>query len=308
MDPKTEPSTSGEFAHIEWMRRRLAATAAVELGLGDDCAILRAPARLLVATDMLIEGVHFTWAEATPEAVGRKAMNVNLSDIAAMAGDPVAALVAVGLGPGAPADLAEGLFYGLQKAADRFGAPIIGGDTNRAPQGTVVCVTILGDAGPHGGVRRSGARPGDSLFVTGALGGSRAGKHLDFTPRLVEAKRLHERYGMTAAIDLSDGLGGDLFHVCRESRVGAVLFADRIPISPGLKGDPLARALGDGEDFELLFAVPRDASARLEADQPLSDLGVPVSRIGILTAEPEIWLDSAGVRSPLKPCGHVHAW
>jgi thiamine-monophosphate kinase len=300
-----------EFRHISWIRKRLAEDPRVLIGPGDDTALVNSSAPGTLATvDMLLEGIHFSFDEASPIEVGRKAMNVNLSDIAAMAGTPQFALLAVGLPVGATNELAEGLFNGLKEAADRFGVAIIGGDTNSSRSGVVLSVTVLGFPHPKGSVERSGARPGDAIMVTGKLGYSRLGKHLSFTPRIVEAQRLHDRFQLTSMMDLSDGLGGDVFHLTSESRVGAVIDADAIPIADGPADDrsPLMHALSDGEDFELLFTTPQNDADLLLKEQPLTDLGVLVSRIGVVTEETGVHLRRGSDDRKLERSGYVHAW
>src|SRR5438552_2798214 len=209
-----------EFAFIDWLRRRTPADPRVLVGPGDDTAVLAWPADrpCLVTTDMLLEGSCFRLAEAGARRVGRKAMAVNLSDIAAMAGRPVAAVVSVGLPRGAGPALAEDLYVGLRELADAFHTPLAGGDTNSWNGGLVISVTLLGEATERGPVLRSGAKPGDWLLVTGPLGGSLRGKHLDFTPRVTEALALHQHADLHAMIDISDGLAGDVGHICAESR------------------------------------------------------------------------------------------
>src|SRR5947199_2003077 len=218
----------GEFAYIDWLRQRTPADPRVLLGPGDDAAALRFTpgATCLVTTDMLLDGSCFRLAEAGPRRVGRKAMAVNLSDIAAMAGRPVAAVVSVGLPRRGGRALAEELYTGLREVADAFDTAIVGGDTNSWDGPLVISVTLLGEASGRGPVRRSGARPGDWLMVTGPLGGSIRGNHLDFTPRVREARRLHEVAELHAMIDVSDGLAADLGHLCAESGCGAVLSAE----------------------------------------------------------------------------------
>ena len=240
------------------------------IGPGDDAALLdwSGGANCIATTDMLLEGSCFILAEAGPRRVGRKAMAVNLSDIAAMAGRPIAALVSVGLPRHGGRALAEELYQGMREVADAFDTAIVGGDTNSWDGPLVVNVTLLGEATPRGVVRRNGARPGDWLMVTGPLGGSILGKHLDFTPRVREALQLHEAAPLHAMIDVSDGLAADVNHICEESGCGAVLFAEAIPITDAARAmndgrSPLEHALGDGEDFELAFAVV--ARGRAEA-------------------------------------------
>src|SRR5439155_21407130 len=186
-------SSTGEFAYIDWLRRQTPADARLLVGPGDDCAVLRLnpDVPVLVTTDMLMEGTCFRLTEAGPRLVGRKAMAVNLSDIAAMAGRPVAAVVSVALPRQNGRALAEELYWGLRDLADAFGTAIAGGDTNSWDGPLVIALTLLGEATARGPVRRSGAKPGDWLLVTGPLGGSILGKHLTFTPRVREALQLH---------------------------------------------------------------------------------------------------------------------
>jgi thiamine-monophosphate kinase len=308
----------GEFAFIDWLRQRTPPTERVLLGPGDDTAILHWPSgpNCLVTTDMLLEGSCFRLAETHPgipgagtaRQIGRKALAVNLSDIAAMAGIPVAAVVSVGLPREGGRALAEDLYLGLREMADSFDTAIVGGDTNSWDGPLVINVTLLGEATPRGAVRRKGARPGDRLFVTGPLGGSLLGKHLDFTPRVREALSLHAAVDLHAMIDISDGLAADVAHLCAESGCGAVLHANTIPIAEAAqtipdKRSPLEHALGDGEDFELVFAIaPTDAETLLRAP-PVPGL----SMIGECVAEMGLWLEEDGKRRPLPPLGYVHS-
>src|SRR4051812_12147377 len=224
---------TGEFAFIDWLRRRTPADPRVMLGPGDDTAAVRFTpgAPVLVTTDMLLDGSCFVLAQAGPQRVGRKAMAVNLSDIAAMAGRPVAAVVSVGLPRQGGRTIAEGLYAGLREVADEFDTAVVGGDTNSWDGPLVISVTAFGEATGQGPVTRWGAEPGDWLLTTGPFGGSIRGRHLDFTPRVREALRLHEVADLHAMIDVSDGLAADVGHVCTESRCGAVLWAEAIPIT-----------------------------------------------------------------------------
>lgn len=307
----------GEFAFIDWLRQRTPPAERVLLGPGDDTAILRWPngPNCLVTTDMLLEGSCFHLAQTHPGSpgagtarqIGRKAMAVNLSDIAAMAGVPVAAVVSVGLPRTGGRTLAEELYLGLREMADSFDTAILGGDTNSWDGPLVINVALLGEATPRGAVGRKGARPGDRLLVTGPLGGSLLGKHLDFTPRVREARALHDSVVLHAMIDISDGLAADVAHLCAESGCGAVLHAEAIPIADAaraLAGErtPLEHALGDGEDFELVFAVaPTDAESLLRTP-PIPGLAL----IGECIAGTGLWLEENGQRRPLPPLGYVH--
>ena len=228
-----------EFDLIAEIRATARTGDSVVLGIGDDCASLRVRPgfELLVTTDMLMDGRHFLAGEATFEQIGRKAMGVNLSDIAAMAGTPIAAVVAVALPRSDARRIAEGLHAGISEMADRFHVPLIGGDTNAWDGPLVVSITVLGEVEAGRAVRRSGARVGDDIFVTGPLGGSLLGRHLDVQPRIKEAKALASFADIHAMIDISDGLASDLLHILDESgRLGAILESDRIPIHP-MPGD-----------------------------------------------------------------------
>jgi thiamine-monophosphate kinase len=305
--------TGSEFAYIDWLRKRTPSHSRVLIGPGDDSAALRVTADrpLLISTDMLLEGSCFLLDRAGPRTVGRKAMAVNLSDIAAMAGIPTAAVVGVGLPKNGGRDIAELLYRGSRDVADLFDVPIVGGDTNSWNGPLVISVTILGEATPKGPVRRNGAKPGDWIFVTGPLGGSILGKHLDFTPRVREALALHQLVNLHSMIDVSDGLSADLHHICVESGCGAILTAEAIPIAPSAlelsaKGGrtPLDRALSDGEDFELVFTISPEDGKKLLAEQPLA--GVRLFRIGEIVAE-GYQIEEAGKRRDLEPRGYVHA-
>ena len=301
---------AGEFAYIDWLRQRTPADARVLIGPSDDAAAVRVrgDAPLLVTTDMLLEGSCFRLTEAGPRRVGRKALAVNLSDIAAMAGRPMFAVASVGLPRAGGRAIAEELYLGLREVADEFDTAVVGGDTNSWDGGLVISVTLIGEATERGPVRRSGARPGDWLLVTGPLGGSILGKHLAFTPRVREALQLHQAADLHALIDISDGLAADLAHICEESRCGAALQADAIPIADDARRmndvlPPLDHALGDGEDFELILAVSPDDGRRLIEAQPAA--GIILVKIGECVAE-GLWLERDGRREVLEPKGYVH--
>jgi thiamine-monophosphate kinase len=302
----------GEFDYIHWLRRQTPPDARVIVGPGDDCAILAASAEpWLITTDMLLEGSHFRLAEAGPRLVGRKAMAVNLSDIAAMAGRPVAAVVSVGLPRQGANEIAEGLYDGMRTLADAFDTALVGGDTNTWDGTLVLSVTILGQPTPPGPVRRAGAQPGDWLLVTGPLGGSLLGKHLDFTPRVREAIQLQQNARLHAMIDISDGLAADAYHICEESNCGAVLRAEAIPIhaAAGRMADgrtPLEHALCDGEDFELAFAVSPEDGRRLIATQPIPS--VTLVHVGEFLADKQYLLEAKGQRRLLEPRGFEHVF
>lgn len=307
----------GEFDYISWLRSQTSLHSRVIAGPGDDCAILTPfTMPVLVTTDMLMDGTDFHLHEVGARVAGSKAMAVNLSDIAAMAGVPIAAVVSVAL----PRDgsesfpslshLGEELYFGLRERADEFGVTIVGGDTNSWVGKLVISITLFGEATGRGAVTRSGARPGDWVFVTGLLGGSILGHHLHFKPRVREALRLHELADLHAMIDVSDGLTADLNHILEESGCGAVLIAEAIPVSPAAfelskrsEKSPLQHALGDGEDFELIFTVSADDGERLLREQPVP--GVTLMKIGECV-DTGLWLEAGGERRPLAPTGWVH--
>jgi thiamine-monophosphate kinase len=301
---------TGEFAFIDWLRRLTPSDPRVLLGPGDDTAAVRFTPGLpvLVTTDMLLDGSCFILAEAGPRRVGRKAMAVNLSDIAAMAGRPVAAVVSVGLPRSGGRALGEELYAGMRSMADEFETAIVGGDTNSWDGPLVISVTLLGEPTGRGPVIRAGAKPGDWLLTTGPFGGSIRGHHLDFTPRIREAQAIHAAADIHAMIDVSDGLAADVWHICTESGCGAVLRAEAIPMTEVAKQmadgrSPLEHALGDGEDFELVFAVPSADGRRLVDRQPVP--GITLAVIGECVAE-GLWLERDGGRAPLEPRGYVH--
>lgn len=339
----------GELALIDRIRSSSAAgpgrTAGLALGIGDDCAILRPPRghEVLVTTDFTLEGRHFRRDWHPPESVGHRALARGLSDLAAMGARPLAAFLSLAL----PADMlatavgrrwVDRFFAGLGALAEVSAVTLAGGDTAESPEGLVLADIVLVGVAPAGrALRRSGARAGDALYVTGALGGAAAelaglglkrrerekqptlsdetGKdgppgsltnpQLYPRPRLAVGMALLRRRLATAAIDLSDGLSTDLAHLCRESGVGAEVSMGTLPIHRmAQKATPeqaLGWALNGGEDYELLFA------ARPTTRMPRSIAGVPITRVGSLTRGDAISLvDPAGRCSPLEPGGWQH--
>lgn len=240
----------------------------VEIGIGDDAAVLSRPeGRTLVCKDMLLDGVHFKSAEVDPFWIGHKALAVNLSDIAAMGGRASSAYVGLAL-PRRLSDSAflDRLYEGMGALAKRFQLTIAGGDTNIWNGPLVVSVTVIGSCHERGPVTRKGAAAGDFIFVTGPLGDSYASEHhLRFVPRLEEVKALLKRVPISSMIDVSDGLGKDLRLLASMSDLRACLYRERIPLRATLsaldRGLALERALNDGEDFELCFSLkPEDAA------------------------------------------------
>jgi len=307
------PPPQNEFDLIAHVRAQAARHPRLAVGIGDDAALVRFPGAsgCLVTVDMLMEGVDFTLAGATGRQIGWKSLAVNLSDIAAMAGMPVACVVSVALPRHGGFELGRELLAGVRACADQFNVALAGGDTNTWDGPLVISVTVLGEPTAKGPVLRSGARPGDWIMTTGTFGGSLAGKHLDFTPRVVEALALHQAAGLHALIDTSDGLAADLWHILEESHVGAVLDEAAIPISEAAAAardgrSPLEHALSDGEDFELLLTVsPADGQALL--DKP--PCPVLLSRVGEITAGQGCFLKSPdGSLKPLPALGWKHGF
>ncbi len=290
-------SDLGENRVVAALTRALALGADVRVGAGDDCAVIGRPrdARWqLLKTDVVIEGVHFLPGD-DPRRVGWKALSRALSDIAAMGGTPQHALITLAAPPHFEMARATALYAGLRRAARRFGVSIVGGETARSPGPLFLNVALTGTVERTRCILRSGGRTGDALYVTGRLGGSRADKHLDFIPRLAEARWLTENFKLHAMMDLSDGLATDLPRLATASRCAFNLDESSLPKT---KGCTVRQALTDGEDFELLFALaPRHATA-LEAAWPQHFPRLPLTRIGHL-------LPPSALRPPPFP-GHDH--
>jgi thiamine-monophosphate kinase len=291
-----------EFDFIDWLGSQHKPSLFVPVPQGDDLAVLKWPADdlLLVGVDQVLDGVHFDSTIHSPRSIGRKAMNRNLSDCAAMACLPAAAVTTAALPKGIGLDYAKELYLGLRDAADPFDCVIVGGDTGSWDGKLVLTVTILGRSAGIQPITRSGAKVGDGIYVTGPLGGSLLGRHMTFEPRIALARGLAATGAVTAMIDLSDGLSRDLPHICRQSGVGAVVEAERVPIHEDavtLSRDgrsALEHALNDGEDHELLL------TGRLDG------LGLPVTRIGGITGGAEILLSREGKTELLKAAGWEH--
>jgi thiamine-monophosphate kinase len=300
---------AGEFDFIEWLRTQQGARSDfVLVPPGDDLAVLKWPAGdyLLVGADQVLDGVHFDSTVHTPRQIGRKAMNRNLSDCAAMACVPAAAVATVAAPRGVGVEYLKELYLGLREAGDAFGCPVVGGDTGSWNGKLALSVTILGRSAGIEPVTRSGARPGDVICVTGPLGGSLLGRHVEFTPRVNEAIAIAKVRRPTAMIDLSDGLSRDLGHICRESNVAAMVFEERVPIHPDaieMRRDgrtPLDHALHDGEDYELLFTATREYVT-------LFPPPVASTVIGMIAAGVGVWLQRRdGTREPLEAKGWEH--
>ena len=293
-------SDLGEFGLIARLREQVAPSACVVEGIGDDAAVLEAPEGgrlLLFACDTIAEGVHFG-TDAAPEQIGHKALACNLSDIAAMGGVPRAATLALGCAPQTPVEVIDGIWAGMRALAEVFHTDLVGGDMHRSAHGLLLSVAIVGEVERELCVYRRGAKPGDFIAATGALGGSIAGRHLSFTPRVREGRWLAEHKLVSAMIDLSDGLASDMRRLCEASGVGAELQAARVPVSADATQlarrettgrSALERALFDGEDFELLMAVPPGLLDEAATDF-LEAFGERLHVLGRVTAERDITL------------------
>jgi thiamine-monophosphate kinase len=296
----------GEFGLIARIAEQVSPAPGVEVGIGDDAAVIRPTSgRLtLITTDMLVEGVHFDLSTCEPFTLGRKSLAVNLSDIAAMGGEPRYFLLSMAIPPSCSITFLDRFTKGMLELAGEFDVALIGGDTSSSKGGLILSITLIGEQQPDRIIKRSGATPGDLIFVTGALGDSalglemlRAGerggsateRHLDPHPRVREGLALAAARLPTAMIDVSDGVTADLGHILDNSLVGGSLYLHKIPLSPffrnkckPLSDGALALALAGGEDYELLFTAP---SAKAEDVFSLfAPFGTAVTVIGEITA------------------------
>jgi thiamine-monophosphate kinase len=299
---------------LNYLARRFPARPPVTVGIGDDGSVLQlaTDTRLVTVTDMLLDGVHFKLAAIDPALAGRKAVAVNLSDLAAMAATPLAAFISLAI----PRDLShsrpgwlERLYDGIEELAGRYGFTVAGGDTNAWDGPFAINVCLLGAALSDRIPLRSDARPGDLLYVTGPLGGSlKSGRHLRFEPRFDAVRWLIDNVALHALMDISDGIATDLPRMMAASGTGAVIPEDLIPIHADVPDSlsPAARleaALCDGEDFELLFSVSPEAAERLLT----APLKLRCTQIGFVTEKLAILLqDKSGHTRPLPVGGWQH--
>ncbi len=300
----------GEFGLIDRIQRALPTLGdRVIVGIGDDVAVLRADAdRVWLATcDVQMEGAHFLRDAIAPRDLGRKALAINLSDIAATGGAPRFALASLGLPSDLDVEFVDALYAGLRAEAELFGVDIVGGNISRSRLGVFIDIFLLGDAPRENVVLRSGARVGDQILVTGTLGDAGAGVALMLdtslrttdayaaiararrdtpTPRVREGQLIGAAHTATAMLDISDGLASDLGHICERSNVGARVFAAKLPVADDnralartARSDEFAFALHGGEDYELLFTAPA-AQANTLAEAITRETGTRVSIIG----------------------------
>jgi len=298
---------------VAWLRRRIRAAGSVQVGPGDDAAVLvpSPGSRIVVTVDAFLEGSHFP-SGSQPAKIGHKVIAASVSDIAAMGCYPSHCLVTLGLNEACGEEFVHELGEAMIAAAEKYGAPVAGGDVTSGPSPLVVSVTVLGETRGLSPVLRSGARAGDRIFVTGSLGGSLLGRHFEAEPRIEEGLFLNRNVGVTAMIDVSDGLSTDLNHIAAESEVGALISETAIPVSDDARElerqDGVAairHALEDGEDFELLFTVPAERTAPLRESWPFD---VPVTEIGEMGGDQVLIERADGTRQPLEPRGYEHTW
>lgn len=323
-------SAVGESGLIGWIRRRGGGRKSgsrefrLEQGIGDDAAVIECRSgggrrlRMLVSSDLLIEGVHFDTSLVSPRDIGWKAAAVNISDMAAMGGRPLFLLLSLAAPGSTPWSWVRGFMQGLRSAAARFGATLIGGDTSDSPGGVFIDVAVIGET--RRPVLRSGAKVGDAIFASRTLGDSAAGliamrqgigkpraiaRHLRPMPEVELGVALAERNVASAMIDMSDGLSRDLRNLCRESRCGAVIDADALPISRDVHAicaragsQAIDLALHGGEDYGLLFTVPRKKAEELKSLAGVHRIGQIVDR--------GYWLETGGKRRPLPDRSWAH--
>lgn len=302
----------GEFGLIDRIKANVAASPSVLLGIGDDAAaLLPAPGNVtLITCDMLLEGVHFDLSFGDPQSLGRKSLSVNLSDLAAMGAHPRHFLLGIALPKHLSVDFMDRFMSGIMEQAERFGATLVGGDTCASKGGLAISITALGEQRPELVVRRSGARAGDLVCVSGSVGDAAAGlqellrgeregflvsRQLDPTPRVAAGVALAEAGLARAMIDVSDGVLADLGHICECSGVGARLDLAMLPLSGAYRAacgaDPYALALSGGEDYELLFCIEK--KRRGEVEDLFARLSLDLSVLGEITERQGVELVSA---------------
>ncbi|MCX5686570.1 MAG: thiamine-phosphate kinase [Candidatus Omnitrophica bacterium] len=265
----------GEISLIRRFSKKIRLDKTVVKGSGDDTAVIKwTPDKYLLYTcDMLVEGAHFRLAKARPFQIGWKALGRNISDIAAMGGIPRYAVVSMGIDPESPVSIADGVVNGILALAKKFKVNIVGGDLSRSKK-LIIDISLIGEVEKKNLTLRSGAKIGDLVFVTGTIGASQKGKHLNFTPRLDEARALVKKFKINSMIDVSDGLLLDLWRILDASKVGARIYEKLVPISKN--AGSFKKAISEGEDFELLFTMtPKEAlkAAKMKLKTPASLIG-----------------------------------
>jgi thiamine-monophosphate kinase len=330
----------GESEIISRLRKLARVTGEVLVGIGDDAAVISLPGGkdLIACCDLMVEGVHFRGEWAPPRLLGRKALAVNLSDVAAMGAIPQFAMISIAVPPGFGSDSIDELFKGLFELANASGVSTIGGDTSSSRDSLFIDVSVIGECESGRAVTRRGARPGDRIYVSGSLGASALGlsllengfrlddskvasdalrrsavlKHLAPEPRLKLGRALGEAGLATAMIDISDGLSTDLCHILDESGCGAIIHADAIPIAESVRSfasdaqgiDALRLALDGGEEYELLFTVRPEDERRIA--ELLTSSDVALTAVGEIVERGGLQLEREGSLEPVQPAGYEH--
>jgi len=324
---------------ISRIRRRSRSRGDVLIGIGDDAAVLKNTSEtdLLACCDLMVESVHFRLDWTTPRMLGRKALAVNLSDIAAMGGVPKFAMISVALPGRCSAEFIDELFGGIFELADEHGVSIVGGDTSRSQDSLFIDVSVIGECETGKAVIRRGAKTGDKIYVSGSLGASALGlsllkdgcrledlkdrgdakrraiiKHLAPEPRLKLGRALGEAGLATSMIDISDGLSTDLWHILDESKAGALIHAEAIPIAGCVLSvmagsqavDPLRLALDGGEDYELLFTVRPESEKQLMA--VAETIGTRITAIGEIVGDNRLSIELNGSIESAERSGYEH--
>jgi len=271
----------GEIGLIKELAKRFRLDSSVIKGSGDDAAVVRwtKDKYLLLTCDMLIEGIHFSRPKASPFQIGWKALGRNLSDIAAMGGSPRYALVSLAIPESSPVSVAKGICDGIKSLADKFGVNIVGGDMARSRK-IMIDISVAGEVRKKNLVLRSGAKVRDLILVTGSLGGSKKGKHLNFMPRIKESQSIVNNFKVNSMIDISDSLAIDLYRIIGPCNLGASIYEESIPLSRDAV--KIEDALYDGEDYELLFTMGAKEAERLLKSN-FARVGTRVSLIGEIT-------------------------
>ena len=325
---------------ISRLRKRAGVNDEVRLGIGDDTAVIKTTAgkELIACCDLMVEGVHFRTEWTPPRLLGRKALAVNLSDVAAMGGVPKFAMMSIALPPKCSSAFIDELFLGVFELAETSGVSIIGGDTSSSRDSLFIDISVIGECQSGNAVTRRGAKVGDRIYVSGSLGASALGlslledgyrlndlkdptdamrqqailKHLAPEPQLKLGRAIGEAGLATAMIDISDGLSTDVWHILDDSDVGATIHAVAMPIAEcvlsvaaGARGiDPLTLALNGGEEYELLFTVRPDNHERVMA--LAKTLGATITLIGEIVAEKQLHLERNGKIESIQPSGYEH--
>ncbi len=329
----------GELEIISRIRQRARATPLLRVGIGDDAAVIkpRGNTDLIACCDLMVEDVHFRrrWGEA--RLIGRKSLAVTLSDVAAMGGSPLFAMVSLALPGGLSTEFVDRLLEGVFESAERADVSVIGGDTSSSPGPLFIDTTVIGECEPGRAVTRAGASEGDRIFVTGSVGSSALGllllerghvlsdlsspadwrrdailKHLDPEPRSSLGRLIGESGIATAMIDISDGLTTDLSHILEESGCGAVIDAEAIPVADTVAAfasesseiDPVSFSLGGGEEYELLFTAR--PAARANIDALAAESGIAITEIGEIVAGKKLQLKLGSKTETIEPSGYEH--